>query len=110
MAGLFQKIAQIYLRRSKKAPPLKRQTVKEEKTDRVKSVMHGKERIQGKVEKEDFLLNQIDEFREKAKQLQNLLASKESKVQELQTLVNEREDKAQELEQILTEKQEEAVN
>ena len=43
-----------------------------------------------------------DRFREKAKQLQNLLTSKESKVQELQNLVNEREDKAQELEQILS--------
>lgn len=67
-----------------------------------------RERIQRNVEKEDFLLSQIDEFREKAKQLQILLATKESKVQELQSLVNEREDKAQELEQILTERQEEA--
>lgn len=66
------------------------------------------ERIQATVEKDDFLLSQIDEFREKAKQLQELLASKESKAAELQSLVNEREDKAQELEQILTERQEEA--
>ena len=67
------------------------------------------ERVQENVEKEDLLLSQIDEFREKAKQLQMLLASKESKVQELQSLVNERQDKAQELEQILTERQEEAT-
>lgn len=66
------------------------------------------ERTQRDVEKEDFLISQIDEFREKAKQLQELLAAKESKVQELQSLVDEREDKAQELEQILTERQEEA--
>ena len=66
------------------------------------------ERTPVKVEKEDFLLTQIDEFRAKAKQLQDLLLSKESKVQELQSLVNEREDKAQELEQILSERQEEA--
>lgn len=66
------------------------------------------ERIQMEVEKEDFLLSQIDEFREKAKQLQVLLASKESKVQELQSIVNEREDKAQELQNILTERQQEA--
>lgn len=66
------------------------------------------ERTPVKVEKEDFLLAQIDEFREKAKQLQDLLLSKESKAQELQSLVNEREDKAQELEQILSERQEEA--
>ena len=60
------------------------------------------------LEKEDLLLNQIDEFREKAKQLQDLLLSKESKAQELQTLVNEREDKAQELEQLLKARKEEA--
>ena len=32
--------------------------------------------------KEDFLLKQIDEFREKAKQLQSLISSKEDKVQD----------------------------
>ena len=67
-----------------------------------------RERIQEEVEKEDFLLSQIDEFREKAKQLQELLTSKENKVQELQTIVSEREDKAQELQNILAERQEEA--
>ena len=61
-----------------------------------------------KLDKEDFLLNQIDEFREKAKQLQNLLLSKESKALELQSLVNERQDKAQELEALLNARQEEA--
>lgn len=60
------------------------------------------------LEKEDLLLNQIDEFREKAKQLQDLLLSKESKAQELQTLVNERQDKAEELEQLLNARKEEA--
>lgn len=49
-----------------------------------------RERTRNNVEKEDFLLNQIDEFREKAKQLQSLLISKESKVQELQEIVEER--------------------
>ena len=68
----------------------------------------GMERKPTKVEKEDFLLSQIDEFREKAKQLQDLLASKESKAQELQSSVNEREDKAEQLAQILNERQEEA--
>lgn len=66
------------------------------------------ERTEEVVDKEDFLLSQIDEFREKAKQLQSLLLSKESKVAELQSLVNERQDKAEELEQILTARQEEA--
>lgn len=64
-----------------------------------------RERTKIDVEKEDYLLNQIDEFREKAQQLQDLLLSKESKVMELQTIVDEREVKAQELENILNERQ-----
>lgn len=55
--------------------------------------------------KDDYLLSQIDEFREKAQQLQNLLLSKESKVMELQNIVDEREGKARELETILSERQ-----
>ena len=66
------------------------------------------ERTQKDVENEDLLINQIDEFREKAKQLQVLLEAKESKAAELQSLVDERAGKAQELEHILTERQEEA--
>lgn len=66
------------------------------------------ERTQIDVEKEDYLLNQIDEFREKAQQLQELLLSKESKVMELQTIVDEREGQAKALEDILSEKQKEA--
>lgn len=57
---------------------------------------------------EDYLLNQIDEFREKAQQLQNLLLAKEHKAAELQTLVEEREDKAKELEIIVKERQNQA--
>lgn len=64
-----------------------------------------RERIKTDVEKEDYLLTQIDEFREKAQQLQDLLLSKESKVNELQTIVDEREVKARELEEILNERQ-----
>lgn len=66
------------------------------------------ERIKSKVEKEDFLLSQIDEFREKAKQLQTLLATKENKVQELQDIVEQREGKATQLQNILDEQQDEA--
>ncbi len=55
------------------------------------------------MEKEDFLLSQIDEFREKAKQLQSLLATKENKVQQLQEIVEEREGKAKELSNMLDE-------
>ena len=108
MAGLFQRIAQNYRKKKKITQPSARLNAKEDKTEHAGKVVRAKERIHSKVEKEDFLLSQIDEFREKAKQLQNLLTSKESKVQELQNLVNEREDKAQELEQILSERQEEA--
>ena len=43
------------------------------------------------LEKDDYLLKQIDEFRAKAQQLQKLLITKESKVQELQEIVDERE-------------------
>lgn len=66
------------------------------------------ERTVQELENEDLLLSQIDEFREKAKQLQDLLLTKESKAQELQTLVNERQDRAQELEQLLNARKEEA--
>ncbi len=61
-----------------------------------------------KIEKEDYLLNQIDEFRAKAQQLQNLMLTKESKVQELQEIVDEKEVKAKELEHILNERQRKA--
>jgi len=61
-----------------------------------------------KMEKEDYLLKQIDEFRAKAQQLQTLLLTKESKVQELQEIVDEREIKAKELEYILDERQKKA--
>lgn len=67
-----------------------------------------RERTKKDVEREDYLLTQIDEFREKAQQLQNLLLSKESKVMELQHIVDEREGKAKELEHILNERQRKA--
>ena len=67
-----------------------------------------RERTNRELGREDYLLNQIDEFREKAQQLQELLLSKESKVAELQNIVDEREGKAKELESILTERQKKA--
>lgn len=67
-----------------------------------------RERTIENVEKEDFLLSQIDEFREKAKQLQGLLASKENKVQQLQEIVEEREGKAKELSDMIGEQQDAA--
>ena len=65
-------------------------------------------RVSTQMEKEDFLLSQIDEFREKAKQLQALVSSKESKVRELQSLVDEREGRAAKLQNILNERKQEA--
>ena len=67
-----------------------------------------RERTAENVEKEDFLLSQIDEFREKARQLQELLSSKEDKVQKLQEIVAEREGKAKELSDMIEERQDAA--
>lgn len=64
-----------------------------------------RERIQENVRKEDFLIKQIDEFKDKAKQLQMLLDTKEDRVQELQGIVEERERKARSLQEVLKEKQ-----
>ncbi|MBR1392133.1 MAG: hypothetical protein IJ567_12000 [Lachnospiraceae bacterium] len=61
-----------------------------------------------KMEQDDFLLRQVDEFREKAKQLQELLNSRESKAEELQSIVDEREERAQALQQELEQRQSEA--
>lgn len=55
---------------------------------------------------DNYLLSQIDEFRAKAKQLQDLFNSKEAKAKELQKIVSEREDKAQELQQVIDERAE----
>lgn len=53
------------------------------------------------MKKEDFLLQQIDEFREKAKQLQELMQNREIKAEELQGVVDEREAKANELDNLI---------
>ncbi len=57
---------------------------------------------------EDMLLQQIDDFRDKAKQLQTLTAAKERKVKELEAMVRAKEEKNAQLQQELTKKQEEA--
>ena len=46
------------------------------------------------MQKEDFFLKQIDEFKEKAKYLHNLMMTKESKVEELEGQLEEKEEKA----------------
>ncbi len=91
MAGILQRILQGF-----------------EKKNSRKEIRQVPERKIKHVENSDFLLKQIDEFRDKAQQLQGLLISKESKVKELQSLVDEREDKAEQLQQILKERQEKA--
>ncbi len=53
------------------------------------------------MQKEDFFLKQIDEFKEKAKYLQSLLTTKESKVEELEGVLEAKEEKAKELQGIL---------
>lgn len=115
MANIFQTLlTQLYSPKNRAVQTTKRTNVHEcelstkRRAKGGQEASHEQERTQNRVEKEDFLLSQIDEFREKAKQLQELLASKESKVQELQSIVNEREDKAEELQHILTERQVEA--
>ena len=67
------------------------------------------ERMHIKVDRDDFLLAQIDEFREKAQQLQEMLSTKETKAKELQSIVSEREEKAEELRLILEEREEKAA-
>ena len=49
-----------------------------------------RERKPKSVQKEDYLMKQIDEFREKAKQLQTMLTSREDKISELEEVVTER--------------------
>lgn len=66
------------------------------------------ERKQKEVAKEDLLLSQIDEFRERAQQLQEMLLSKEHKAVQLQTIVDERAHKADDLQQVLNERQQKA--
>ena len=60
MAGLFQRIAQNYRKKKKITQPSARLNAKEDKTEHAGNVVRAKERIHSKVEKEDFLLSQID--------------------------------------------------
>ena len=109
MAGLWQMVFGQLQPQKKRTVSQDVRLLNRKKTEKSGQVhKQEQERIQKDVENEDLLINQIDEFREKAKQLQMLLEAKESKAAELQSLVDERAGKAQELEHILTERQEEA--
>lgn len=57
---------------------------------------------------EDMLLQQIDAFREKARQIQTLVNAKERKVKELEAMVRAKEAQNAELQASLEEKQKEA--
>lgn len=59
---------------------------------------------------EDLLIAQIDAFRDKATQLQQLIAAKEQKAAELEALVREKEAINVKLQEELSRKQEEADN
>lgn len=75
---------------------------------RRKRARYSGERKGNTMNKEDFLMRQIDEFRDKAKQLQLLLKAKEHQVNELESMVNDREAKAVELEELLQVRKSEA--
>lgn len=78
------------------------------KTEREVQRRQRVERIPAETEKEDFLLRQIDEFREKAARLQDLLLSKESKVAELQNIVADQEAEAAQLKNVIDDRREAA--
>ena len=83
-----QQKVQIRNTETRKAAPSLKENEQHNRSERTNS------KVDKGMDKEDFLLKQIDEFREKAKQLQALLVTKEDKVQELQNIVDEREEKA----------------
>ena len=109
MAGLWQMVFRQLQPRKKRMVPQNVRLLNRNKPEE-SGQMHTQEqeRTQKDVENEDLLINQIDEFREKAKQLQALLVTKEDKVQELQNIVDEREEKAKELQHVLNARKSEA--
>ncbi|MCR5667821.1 MAG: hypothetical protein K6G05_02065 [Lachnospiraceae bacterium] len=63
---------------------------------------------QNSISGEDMLLEQVDAFREKARQIQALVNAKERKVKELEAMVRAKEDQNARLQASLEEKQKEA--
>lgn len=117
MAGLLFRLQQQLTKNRRKATyatphKVERETYspKKDMQDTNLSSSDHEERTTDTVSKEDFLLNQIDEFKERAKHLQELLNTKETKADELEALVGERQEKADELDQILNERQEQLDN
>ena len=111
MSGIFDRRAKRFISTEQAERAVPSRTVMASRVAR--DDVNRSERVQKKenniqMDKDDFLLTQIDEFREKAKRLQEMLNTKESKAEELSTIVEEREAKAEELQQILDERQEKA--
>ena len=57
---------------------------------------------------EDALLGQIEQFRQQARRLQQLMQDKENRAKELESLVEQRSDQADELEQLVAERTDKA--
>ena len=72
-----QQKVQIRNTEARKAAPSLKENEQHNRSERTNS------KVDKGMDKEDFLLKQIDEFREKAKQLQALLVTKEDKVHPL---------------------------
>ena len=93
MSGIFDRRAKRFISTEQAERAVPSRTVMASRVAR--DDVNRSERVQKKedniqMDKDDFLLTQIDEFREKAKRLQEMLNTKESKAEELSTIVEER--------------------
>lgn len=105
MSGIFDRRAKRFISTEQAERAVPSRTVMASRVAR-DDVNHS-ERVQKKedniqMDKDDFLLTQIDEFREKAKRLQEMLNTKESKAEELSTIVEEREARQRSCSRYLT--------
>ena len=97
MSGIFDRRAKRFISTEQAERAVPSRTVMASRVAR--DDVNRSERVQKKedniqMDKDDFLLTQIDEFREKAKRLQEMLNTKESKAEELQQILDERQEKA----------------
>ena len=97
MSGIFDRRAKRFISTEQAERAVPSRTVMASRVAR--DDVNRSERVQKKedniqMDKDDFLLTQIDEFREKAKRLQEMLNTKESKAEELSNIVEERQEKA----------------
>ena len=97
MSGIFDRRAKRFISTEQAERAVPSRTVMASRVAR--DDVNRSERVQKKenniqMDKDDFLLTQIDEFREKAKRLQEMLNTKESKAEELSVILDERQEKA----------------